>query len=168
MNNAEVAESITSCIEELEGIRAFIVGNGEEARPTPYLKRYAVMRATGCIEVGFKQIIADRVDQNSEIHVKNFIKRKVRDSSTNPRLGAIENMLSEFDDRWRGRFDELMGLADKPKLKGALTCLVEARNEFAHGGTPNLDIAIIIENFSDSIEVLKALDNCVSYDYDDF
>jgi len=166
MNNTEVADSIRACVDELEGIRTFIVGNGEEARPTPFLKRYAVMRATGCIEVGFKQIIADRVDQNSESHVKNFIKRKVRDSSTNPKLGAIENMLSEFDDRWRGRFDELMGLADKPKLKGALTCLVDARNEFAHGGSPELDIVNIIQNFTDSIEVLKALDNCVSYDYE--
>lgn len=166
MKNKEVAESIASCTEELEGIKAFIVGNGEGARPTPYLKKYAVMRATGCIEVGFKQIVADRVDLDSEIHIKNFIKRKVRDSSTNPRLGAIESMLSEFDDRWRGRFDELMGLADKPKLKGALTNLVDARNEFAHGGNPALDIEKIIQNFKDSIEVLKALDNCVSYDYD--
>ncbi|WP_223529396.1 HEPN domain-containing protein [Pseudomonas sp. GL-R-19] len=166
MNNREVESFIQACADELEGIRAFIVGNGEEARPTPYLKRYAVMRATGCIEVGFKQIIADRVDQDSQSHVKNFIKRKVRDSSMNPKLGAIENMLSEFDDRWRGRFDELIAFADKPKLKGALTCLVDARNEFAHGGSPNLDISNIIQNFNDSIDVLKALDNCVSYDYE--
>ncbi len=128
MTNAEVNILLGDCLAELESISMLIRGIGDEAKPTPYIKKYAVIRATGSIETAFKQIIADKIDEDSHVQVKNFIKRKVRDSSCNPKLGMIENMLTEFDDRWRSKFDELMALDDKPKLKGALTNLVDARN----------------------------------------
>ncbi|WP_431777282.1 HEPN domain-containing protein [Ottowia caeni] len=134
MNNKDVKKILDDCRAELDGIYALLTGLGDGANPTPYIKKYAVIRATGSIETAFKQSIADKIDKDSHAQVKKFIKRKVRDSSCNPKLGMIENMLSEFDDRWRARFDEQMALDDKPRLKGALTALVDARNEFAHGG----------------------------------
>lgn len=167
MNNNEVAEQLQSCSQELEGIRQLLVGMGDGANPTPYMRRYAVIRASGAIEVGFKKIIADRVDANCAIQARNFIKKKIRDSSLNPKLGQIENILSEFDPRWRKKFEEQIGLGDKPKFNTALTKLVSARNEFAHGGSPNLDIALTIECFEGGCEVLRILDQVVHHEFEE-
>lgn len=167
MNNSDVFQILRECGEELDNIRALLKGFGDAAHPTPYIKKYAVIRATGAIEIGFKQIIADKVDNECNSQAKNFIKKKVRESSFNPRLGMIESMLVDFDQRWNEKFDELLALEDKPALKGALTELVNARNEFAHGGNPDLDIEKTISHFENGCKVLKILDEVVNYDFDD-
>ena len=167
MNNAEVSQILQDCAEELNNIRALLVGLGDAANPTPYVKKYAVLKATGAIETGFKQIIADKVDDGCNVQVKNFIKKKVRESSFNPKLGLIENMLIEFDQRWNEKFDELLSLEDKPTLKGALTELVNARNEFAHGGSPDVDIEKTISCFENGRKVLEILDEVVNHDYEE-
>jgi hypothetical protein len=166
MNNIEVSVLLDECREELIAITALLTGMGDGARPTPYIKKYAVIRATGSIESAFKQIIADRVDRDSHSQLKNFISRKIRNSSCNPRLEMIEGMLSEFDDQWRARFDEKIALADKPALKGALTELVKARNSFAHGGAIELPLEKTVEFFESACIVLQVLDETVHANYD--
>lgn len=166
MNNKDVKNLLDDCLKELNEISSLLTGLGDGANPTPYIKRYAVIRATGSIETAFKQTIADKIDKDSRSQVKNFIRKKVRDSSCNPKLNAIENMISEFDDRWRARFDEQMALDDKPRLKGALTALVDTRNEFAHGGSPNLPIDATLQYFKDGVRVIEILDAVVHHDYD--
>ena len=167
MNNHEVMEILRVCDEELNSISALLVGIGDEARPAPFVKKYAVIRATGTIEIGFKKIIADKVDEGSHIQLKNFIKRKIRDSSSNPKLGIIENMLYEFDARWGAKFDELLAFEDKPQLKSSLTDLVNARNEFAHGGNPDVNIEDTIKCFSDGKKILEILDSVVNHEFEE-
>ena len=87
--------------------------------------------------------------------------------SNNPKLGVIENMLVEFDDRWRAKFDELLALEDKPQLKGSLTELVNARNDFAHGGNPDVNIGDTINYFKDGVKVLEILDSVVNHNFDE-
>lgn len=166
MNNVNVERLLEECRQELAAITALLTGYGDGARPTPYIKKYAVIRATGSIESAFKQIIADRVDRDSHAQLKNFVNRKIRSASCNPRLDMIENMLSEFDDVWRSRFDEKIALADKPKLKGALSELVNARNSFAHGGAAELQIEKTVECFEAACSVMEILDETVHADYD--
>ena len=76
-------------------------------------------------------------------------------------------MLAEFDDRWRLKFNELLALEDKPQLKGSLTELVNARNEFAHGGNPDVKIEDTINYFSDGVKILEILDSVVNYNFDE-
>ncbi|SEB88374.1 hypothetical protein SAMN05216178_2620 [Pseudomonas saponiphila] len=167
MRNREVERQLQSCSQELEGIKQFLTGMGDAATPTPYMKRYAVIRASGTIEVGFKQIIADKVDADCAIQVKNFVRKKIRENSVNPRLGQIQAILQDFDNRWGKKFEELVGLGDKPRYSGALSKLVNARNEFAHGGTPNIDIASTIEYFNSGVEVLRILDQVVHHEFEE-
>jgi hypothetical protein len=167
MINKDVKKILDDCRSELAVISSLLTGLGDGANPTRYIKKYAVIRTTGCIETAFKQSIADKIDKDSHIQIKNYIKRKVRDSSCNPRLNAIETLLSEFDDRWRARFDEQMALDDKPRLKGALTSLVNARNDFAHGGDPDIAITETIRHFNDGVRVIEILDAVVHYNYDE-
>lgn len=161
MNNLEVSKLLSECREELVSIQALLMGIGDAARPAPYVKKYAVIRAAGSIEIGFKQIIADRVDRDSHTQLRNFISKKIRNSSYNPKLEMIKTMLTEFDETWRARFDEKMALADQPVLSGALTELVKARNSFAHGGAAELPIDKTIECFDHGCTVLLLLDQTV-------
>lgn len=167
MNNQQVLGFLEECREELASIQALLTGIGDAARPAPYVKKYAVIRAAGSIESAFKQIIADRVDRDSHLQLKNFIARKIRNSSCNPKLDMIQGMLTEFDEDWRSRFDEKIALADKPILKGALADLVNARNSFAHGGAAELPIARTIECFEHACVVLRLLDQSVHEDVQD-
>lgn len=161
MNNIEVMSLLQECRDELQAIQALLTGIGDAARPAPYVKKYAVIRAAGSIETGFKKIIADRVDRDSHSQLKKFIERKIRNSSCNPRLEMIEAMLSEFDSEWRSRFDQKIALADKPILKTALTDLVKARNSFAHGGADELPIERTTMCFEHGCTVLTLLDQAV-------
>jgi hypothetical protein len=166
MNNHDVETLLSECKDELITITALLTGIGDAALPAPYIKKYAVIRATGSIESAFKQIIADRVDRDSHTQLKNFIANKIRNSSCNPRLDMIQSMLSEFDEEWRSRFDEKMALSDQPSLKGALTELVKARNSFAHGGAIELPIERTVECFELACTVLGILDDTVHAVYD--
>jgi len=167
MNNIGAQESLGRCLTELESIKSLLDGLGDSARPSPYLKKYSVIRASGSIESAFKTIIADKVDDGSHHQLKNFIKRKIRNSSSNPRYDVIVMMLFEFDIRWKKRFKEKVSLADRPRLTEALKRLVDARNSFAHGGDPDLGIDDTIACFRDGIEVMKLLDEVVHEVYED-
>lgn len=67
MNNLDVERLLQECRDELGSIKALLTGMGDAALPSPYIKKYAVIRATGSIESGFKQIIADRVDRDTNL-----------------------------------------------------------------------------------------------------
>lgn len=134
---------------------------GELALSTPYVKKYAVIRATSSIEIGFKTIIADRVDEGSHQQLKNFVAKKIRKSSANPRLEKIEELLKEFDEHWQTRFKEKVAFSDQLSLRGALATLVDTRNSFAHGGLAGLDINDTITFFNCGCEVLRLLDETV-------
>lgn len=166
MNNQAVDTLLAECRAELAVITALLTGLGDGARPAPYIKKYAVIRATGSIEAAFKQIIADRVDRDSHAQLKTFVAKKIRNSSNNPRLEAIQAMLSEFDDRWCKRFNEKMAFADQPVLRGALAELVKARNSFAHGGALELPIDRTVECFEFGCKVLGILDETVHEEYE--
>jgi len=152
---------LLECESELNSIRALLIGIGEAALPTPYIKKYAVIRATGILEIGFKTIIADRVDRDSHQQLKNFVAKKIRNSSTNPRLEAMENLLKEFDAQWRTRFKEKVAFSDKPALENALNKLVDTRNSFAHGGIQVLAIEDTLLFFQHGCEILRILDETV-------
>lgn len=161
MNNQNVMKMLDECRAELNHILALVNTLGESASTTPYVNKYAVIRATGSLEIGFKTIIADRVDRDSHQQIKNFVEKKIRKSSANPRLEKMEEFLKEFDEQWRTRFKEKVAFSDQPTLKNALTTLVETRNTFAHGGLDGLAITDTITFFNSGCEVLRILDETV-------
>lgn len=166
MNNKEVKKQLEECGNELETIAKLLLGLGDEAKPSPYVKKYAVIRATGSIESGFKRVIADRVDHGSHDQLKNFIAKKIRQSSKNPRLSAIQEMLGEFDSQWRKHFDEKISLLNKSSINTALAELVDARNSFAHGGGAVLQIDKTIEFYALACQAINVLDETVHAIYD--
>jgi len=166
VNNTEAFALLDKCLDDLNIVKATLIGLvGSPA--APYLRKYCVIRASGGIEVAYKKIIADKVDQGSHEQVKTFIKKRVRETSKNPRLEAIESTLQEFDGRWARRFKELVALDNPTRLRTALAELVKARNSFAHGGESEMAIDRIIEYFNDGVRAISLLDKAVHHQYDE-
>jgi hypothetical protein len=85
MNNSDVEKSLLDCEDDLVRVRSIIDSMGIMSNVVPYLNKYAIIRACGAIEVGFKTILADCCSNGANSQVKNFINAKVRESSMNPR-----------------------------------------------------------------------------------
>lgn len=173
ISNQEIAEIISGCHQELDRVSSLVKGLAG-AELSEYVKKYAVIRATGCIEFSFKKLIADKVDENSHSLAINFIKNKVRLSSYNPNFKNIKDILRSFDRRWDKKFNELISLENKADVIQSLKQLCDWRNSFAHGGHPVIDIDIAINHFSIAVKVIEVIDKTVNStilddneDYDD-
>ncbi|MBX7135795.1 MAG: hypothetical protein K1X67_24270 [Fimbriimonadaceae bacterium] len=159
MNNSDVELVLTQCRSELTHIQDSINALGVTSPVSPYLTKYAVIRACGAVEVSFKAIIADFCNKRSKKQVKRYIALKITRSSTNPSHGKIVEMLNQFDENWKLLFKANLGAdPSKPHLLDSLQSLVDARNEFAHGGSPTLSINDVIKHFDHARKVLEHVD----------
>lgn len=167
MNNTESMRILSDCCDELNEIKEIISGFDRGNKAVDYINKYAIIRATGSIEFAFKKIIADKVEDGCHDQIKNFIKRKIRESAHNPKLGTIENVLTDFDPKWQKKFNEKISLENKFALDESLTKLVTERNSFAHGRDAHIGIDEIIENYKNGQRVITILDETVHFSYDE-
>lgn len=159
MNNTAVQAELTACSLELDDVAASIKGLGILSSTVPYLTKYALIRACGTIERAFKTLIADFCSQSSTYQIKQFLTKKVRDNSANPKLDRIHGMLNDFDESWSDSLKASMKRhADRELMTTALTTLVDARNEFAHGGSPNVSIGDVQSHFMNARKVIEIMD----------
>ena len=162
MNNSDVELLLTQCRSELDHVEASIVTLGVMSPVAPYLTKYAVVRACGAVEVSFKALVADFCSKRSKKQVKRYIGLKIVRSSTNPSHDKIVEMLSQFDDNWQKTFKANIGSdPNKAQLLSSLQSLVDARNEFAHGGSPTLSINDVIKHFEHARKVLEHVDTVI-------
>lgn len=163
MNNSDVERSLLECEDDLNRAKNIIDSMGIMSNVVPYLNKYAIIRACGAIEVGFKTILADCCSNGANSQVKNFINAKVRESSMNPRYSLILKLTEEFDEVWAQSFKaKINAHADKTKIFSSLDSLVNCRNEFAHGGNPSLSVYDVIRYFNDAKIILFLLDEVVT------
>lgn len=159
MNNLDVELLLTQCRSELDHVQASIATLGVMSPVAPYLTKYAVIRACGTVEASFKALVADFCSKRSKKQVKRYIGLKIVRSSTNPSHEKIVEMLSQFDENWRRMFKANIGSdPNKAQLLDSLQSLVDARNEFAHGGSPTLSINDVIKHFDHARKVLEHVD----------
>lgn len=162
IKNSAVSERIENCFEELKNIEYVLKGFGATSKPAPYLTRYSIIKACGVVEFGFKSIIADAQVHSHSIQIKNFIDAKFRNSSMNPSIDNIYRSLKSFDDEWNKLFKLLVkGQPDKSKLLDSLESLKDARNTFAHGGTPSTSFNSVVEYFKDSVIILQLIEEAI-------
>lgn len=163
MNNNSVDQELQECERELLQVEALINGLGPTSNICPYLTKYAIIRACGTIERAYKAVIADYCCYRSKPQVKCFIDRRVRQNSANPSYERILNILKDFDAQWKSQFQVLInGDPNKTALMTSLQSLVDARNDFAHGGDPGATIADTIQYFKDARSVIVHLDSIIS------
>lgn len=163
ISNPSVYERIESCLDEFHKIRCIIDGMGSMSHPVPYLTRYAIIRACGAIEYGFKTIISDANTHGQPEQIKNFINKKFRHSSMNPSLTNIISSLKGFDEQWACNFKQILdGYEHNQKIKSSLKSLTDARNAFAHGGAPSTSFSSIENYFEDCVKVLESIELAIS------
>lgn len=148
-----------ACQTELTQVRDLMVNLGIESNIVPYLTKYALIKGCGTIETSFKAVIADHCSRRCKKQIKRFLDRRIRDGSSNPSFDNICKFLKDFDDDWNEGFKNAVRThADGDELKTSLQSLVDARNEFAHGGNPTLTITDVLKYFADSRTVIEMLD----------
>ena len=162
MNNADVHLHLKQCREELNHIRDSITALGVMSPVAPYLTKYAVIRACGAVEVSFKNLIVDFCSKRSKKQVKRFIYMRVAKGSANPSHDNILNLLNQFDEDWKKVYKaNLSADPDRRQLQDSLQSLVDARNDFAHGGNPTLSISDVLTHFSNAQKVIEHIDSVI-------
>lgn len=163
ISNGSVSERIESCLDEFFKINSIIDGMGAMSHPVPYLTRYSIVRACGAIEFGFKTIISDVNSESQSSQVKNFIDKKFRNSSINPSYSNICSSLASFDSSWSQNFkSEMAGKEHKSRIMDSLDSLNQARNAFAHGGSPSTSFSNVEKYFEDSVVVLECIERAIN------
>lgn len=163
INNDSVVERIESCLDEFFKIKSIINGMGAMSHPVPFLTRYSIVRACGAIEFGFKSIISDLNSNSQSEQIKNFIDSKFRNSSLNPSYSNICKSLASFDNAWASKFKaELASHQHKARIMDSLDSLNQARNSFAHGGSPSATFSNVERYFEDSIIVLECIEKAIN------
>lgn len=162
MNNNSVLELLDNCENEISAIENLITGLGISSNVVPYLSKYGLIKACGTIEQAFKTVVADKCAHRSKQQIKNFITKSVRNNSSNPSFTNICNLLNKFDESWKDSFKQAVLSHSRPEsLKTSLQSLVDARNEFAHGGNPRVSISDVSRYYSDSRIIIEFLDRVV-------
>lgn len=162
MNNSDVANVIALCDSELAHIQTIIAGFGATSLVVPYLTKYAVVRSCGCIETSFKSVIADYCSHRSKRQVKRFIDRRIREGSANPTINNMHSFLLDFDKSWQAAFKaNLNAEPNSVQLLTSLQSLVDARNEFSHGGNPTVSLADVISYYSHAKRIIAIMDAVV-------
>lgn len=156
IRNESVIERVDTCVNELERIDNLIKGLGVLSPPVPFLIKYSIVRACGTIEFAFKNIISDVVIENQTKQLKQFIDGKIRHGSMNPTYSNMCGTLGSFDEEWKASFKKLVkDHPEKGKILDSLDSLNNARNAFAHGGSPSTSFINVQEYFEDAIKVLE-------------
>ncbi|MBK8164445.1 MAG: hypothetical protein IPK64_00625 [bacterium] len=162
MNNSTVHALLDECQRELASIDTHVGRLGMGNSMVPYLSKYGLMKACGVVEQAVKSVIADKCSFGTKPQVKNYLSAKVRNSSTNPSYGKICELLKDFDADWNTQFKA--AVKNHPhcdQIKTSLQSLVDARNEFAHGGNPRVSIADVVRYFSDARQIVECVDTVI-------
>lgn len=162
MKNADVQLLLDNCATELAQVQILIHGLGMASSINPYLTKYALIRACGTIEQSFKAIVADFCAKRSKKQLKRFLELRVRDSSMNPSYSNMIRLLKDFDETWADTFKASLDASpDKAAFMLSLQSLVDARNDFSHGGNPSTTIGDVLTYFTHSRAVVEFLDAAV-------
>lgn len=159
MTNAGVEHILDTCASELASVSSLHSSLGATALSSPYLTRYALMRACGTIELAYKGLVADRCSRRANRQVKHYLNRTVRESSRNPSFDNICKLIKTFDTAWHTEFKaRLDARADKAAILDGLQSLVDARNDFAHGGMPNMTLGDVLDYYARVRKLIDDLD----------
>lgn len=155
----EYIQQLDDARQELESIREWINKDRNKFDiKTKYLVSYAVVKASGSIEVVFKKIVFDFLSQNVREETGQYLEKMILDSSCNPNTGNMSNMLQNISGLKRNIFDQQVKESEK---KDKLNSLVQLRNDFAHGDNVNILINTVITYYDAGISILNILDNII-------
>ena len=134
--NSEHRRYINDCFDELDKIKNWIDKNRLDTN-VKFLVAYAVVKASGTIEIVFKSILHEFLSEGCKEETRYFIEKNVVDNSCNPSVDNIKNLLDRVDS---DRSKSFVELTKGTRQKGDLSSLVKLRNDLAHGRDINTSI----------------------------
>lgn len=162
MHNKEVQQVLVDCENDLVQAKTIVASIGFTSNIVPYLTKYAIIKACGAIEVAYKAIVADFCSKRSKIQIKRYLDNKVREGSRNPTYSNLCKLLAEFDEEWNKIYKEKINAhSDKDNILFSLQSLVDARNDFAHGGNPTITLDDTIKHFSYCRVAVEIMDDII-------
>jgi RiboL-PSP-HEPN len=160
MNNTDVQSILDDCTADISKVKTIIDSLGQTSNVVPYLTQYSIIKSCGTIEVAYKSLVADYCSKRAKPQIKNYLDNKVRENSRNPTFSNICSLLNEFDENWNSSFKTLVNThPDKNNIQTSITSLVDARNDFAHGGSPTVTINDLVNQFSDCRKLIEMMDS---------
>lgn len=137
-----------------------IINKNKTNKISKYLTSYAIIQASGTIEITMKSLIFEYLINGSNKETIKFLENMILESSANPSTGQIQKLLQNINSDWKDKF--LTELKNKNHLKSDLNSLVQLRNDFAHGNsTSGISIKNVIKYYLSGIEVLEILNNII-------
>lgn len=162
MNNLAVRDWLDECNADLLTVLNLVALLGYGNYVVPYLNKYALIRACGAIETAYKSLVADHCSKSSKKEVQNFIDSQVRDRSRNPSYDAVIQMLKAFSGTWSDQYKaRISALPTSAAIISSHKSLVEARNDFAHGGNPSTTVQDVIDYFLHCRVAVEILDDII-------
>lgn len=117
--------------QEISNIRTWINQDRNQLdSKSKYLISYCVVRASGTIEVTYKNIIFDYLTTGAQSETVVYLEKMILDSSSNPNTGNISNLLQSVSVPWKTQFDQDV---KEDNIKSDVNSLVQLRNDFSHG-----------------------------------
>lgn len=151
---AENTRRLDDCKLELDNIRVWINSNPLHSN-VRYLVSYAVVKASGTIEIVLKSMVYDYLAEGAKIPTQAYLTKMIVDSSCNPNTHNISRMLEQIDATKKTSFEsEIKGSAQK----GDLNSLVNLRNDIAHGRVISVTIGTVISYFESGRYILEKLE----------
>lgn len=149
----EYMQQINDCDDEITNILSWTNKNVTDSL-VKYLSAYCVVRASGEIEVVFKRLIFDYLSNAASMDTKNYLSKKLIDSSDNPSTGKIKSILQDINGTKASDFETELG---KSHYKEQLNSLVQLRNDVAHGRSITTGLSTIYKYWKSGTEILKIL-----------
>lgn len=151
----EYERQLNDCSTEISNIKSWINANTLDSN-IRYLVAYSVVKASGTIEIVFKQMMYDALSDGAKEEAQTFLEKSIIDSSCNPNTGNISKMLEKSDSSRKALFDNIV---KGKQEKSDLNSLVNLRNDIAHGRTISTSINTIERYFQSGRWILQELEN---------
>lgn len=162
MRNIRIGEQLLSCKTELETIAEIVSSNAFDSS-TRIFNHYCAIKACGTLEKAFKSLISEYFKEHAPLsQITTYINLTIEKSSINPSLDNMKGTLKKFDDNWKIEFDTLLKAHNKyDEIKTSLQSLNDARNVFAHGGSPNITAGDALRYFNDAQIVIQCFEEAI-------
>ena len=154
--NGKFLQMIADTRGELDSIHKWINDGNQFDSKTRYLISYAVVKASGTVEVIFKNMIYNFLIVGANEKAKGYLEKAIIDSSCNPNTGNMSNILQNISSELKALFDQQVKESGE---KDKLNSLVQLRNDFAHGASISVSIDTVIKYFDSAVNILEILDN---------
>lgn len=153
---ADNIRQLDDCANEILQIKNWINRNQMDSN-VRYLTAYAVVKASGTIELVMKSMVCDYLADQARTETQNFLTRNIIDASFNPSTSKIAWLIEQFDSSKVASFNTQV--SGEQNIKSQLNSLVSLRNDIAHGRTITASISTIETYYGSGRRVLQILDS---------